>query len=150
MNKAQGGSLADPYCQAGVQEILDEKCRYYKIDRKKVNIPESVGTQYVWGHTNSKYKHKEPKVGSWVNWRKGNSGQGHTGEVIEYKPGSSTFKTLEFNTSAAGQNVERDGEGFYYGLSRSVRGSVSMRINGYIDVYQAIVDTMIASGEWEI
>lgn len=146
--KAQGGSLGDPYCQAGVQEILDEKCRYYKIDRKKVRIPEGVSTQAVWSNTIAKYKVKQPVIGSWVNWKHGNTWKGHTGEVIDYKEQGSTFISAEFNTSAVGQKIERDGEGFYYGLSRKLTGEGDMHVNGFIDVYQALVDAMLESKDW--
>lgn len=150
INKAQGGSLADPYCQAGMQETLDEQCRYYDIDRKKVNIPEGVGTQDVWRKTPAKYKTNSPQPCMWVNWKHtDNPGRGHTGLTITGVVKKIFFNTMEFNTTAAGQKVVRDGEGFYYGLERDLDGYGDAVINGFIDVYAAIVDAMIASGEYE-
>lgn len=149
INTAQGATLGDPYCQAGMQEVLSEKCRYYSVDRKSVNIPRGPGTQDVWAQTPIKYKLKYPEISTWINWRHGHTGNGHTGEVVAIPPHSSNFTTMEFNTSAAGQKVERDGEGFYFGLTRNIKGDGDMIINGYIDVYQALVDAMLASGKWE-
>lgn len=148
INTEQKAYLAAPYCQTGVQEVLDDKCRYYKISRIAVNIPEGPGTQAVWAKTPSKYRRSTPDACCWVSWNHG-EGKGHTGEITSIID-DKKFVTLEFNTSAYGQKIERDGEGFYFGLVRDISGYGSTTINGYIDVYQAIVDVMLASGDYEL
>lgn len=147
INIKQGGYLGAPYCQAGVQEGLDDLCAYLKIDRKLVKLPEGVGTQKVWADTPAKYKINRPLPATWANWNSG-GGKGHTGWVISIL-NEKQFKTMEFNTSAAGQGIERDGEGFYNGLTRNIGGYGTTRVNGYIDVYAALADAMISTGEWE-
>lgn len=140
ISKKQGGALGDPYCIMGSQEILDELCDHYKVDRKLVEIPEGASTQTVWENTPKKYKSQEPDAMKWVTWRKGSTWTGHNGTCLG-KLANGVFPTFEFNTSAGGPGVERDGEGTAY-KSRDMDGYGDTKIRGFTDVYQAIVDAM--------
>lgn len=137
----QGGELAEPYCQYGQQELIDELCRVYKIDRKKVVIPEGGGTQRVFDTTPEHLKRSVPDALTWITWSYGN-GHGHVGMCLA-KAQAKLVRTFEFNTSAYGDEIVRDGEGAEY-CSRSIEGgklgSQAVTIRGYIDVYQALVD----------
>lgn len=136
----QGGKLAEPYCQYGMQESLDELCAYYKVDRKKVNIPEGGGTQTIWSKVPQKYKRATYEAMCWVTWQNGNELKGHVGMALQKSKGN-TFHTFEFNTTAKADGVVRDGQGAEYAV-RDGNGYGSMHIKGFTDVYQAIVDAM--------
>lgn len=139
--KAQGGSLAEPYCQYGQQEMLDELCRYYKLDRKLVQIPEGGSTQTVWSLVPKQYKLEEPGVLCWVTWRHGTSYQGHV-EMCLTEAVKGKYKTFGFNTTVDGDDkVVRDGQGAGY-MDRRTGTIGDMNVKGYTDVYQAIVDAM--------
>jgi hypothetical protein len=51
------------------------------------------------------------------------------------------FRTFEFNTTAYGDDVVRDGQGAEY-VKRTDGPTASMKVRGFTDVYQAIVDAM--------
>lgn len=139
--KAQGGSLGDPYCQWGLQEWLDELCRYYKVDRKKVAIPEGGSTQTVYGDTPSRFKISKPASLCWMTWRYGTSWQGHVGMVLKVLS-SSQVQNFEFNTTVRVNEVVRDGQGASY-VKRSTGSKIgTMTLRGYIDVYAAIIEAM--------
>lgn len=139
--KKQGGTLGQSYCQYGCQDMLDELCAYYKVDRTKVNIPEGGGTQDVFSKCHSKYRVDKPDVLRLVTWRHADSWQGHVGMCLSSPNPKKIFKTFEFNTSAGGVGVVRDGDGAAY-KDRSLDGFGTMKIRGFIDVYEAIVDAM--------
>ena len=139
--KAQGGKLGEPYCQYGQQEVVDELCRYYKLDRKLVELPEGGSTQTVWGLVPKKYKVDKPNALCWVTWQNGNSWTGHV-EMCLTESASGKFKALGFNTNIDDSNsVVRDGQGSGY-TSRKTGSLNGMHVKGYTDVYQAIVDAM--------
>jgi hypothetical protein len=137
----QGGSLAEPYCQYGQQEFLDQLCDYYGIDRKAVKIPEGGGTLNVFAGVPSKYKIKAPVPMSWTTWRHGSTAKGHVGMNFT-PPVNGKYHMFEFNTSA-GSEVVRDGEGAMW-TDRTTGTIGDMIPQGYTDIYQAIVDAMPA------
>ena len=135
----QGGKLAEPYCQYGQQEFLDELCSYYGIDRKLVKIPEGGGTLNTYRSVPAKYKIKSPIPMSWTTWRHGETEKGHVGMNFTV-PVKGTYHMFEFNTSA-GSSVVRDGEGAMW-TDRTTGKIGDMVVFGYTDVYQALVDAM--------
>lgn len=145
--KAQGGSLGEPYCQYGMQEVLDELCRYYGVVRKAVRLPEGGSTQSVFEGTPKEFKRTEPAPMRWITWRNGTSWTGHVGMIISAMV-KKTFRTFEFNTSVRiDGGVERDGQGASY-LERTPNAMGNMKVRGYVDVYDAIVEAMIKSGDY--
>ena len=138
-----GGALGESYCQYGQQEILDDLCKYYKIDRKKLNLPIGGSTQQVWNLVPREFKRQEPDVACWVTWQHSNGWVGHVGMCLT-KESNGHFRTFEFNTSLkADGSVERNGQGASY-CSRSVVSTGNMKIRGYTDVYTALIEAMKA------
>ena len=137
--RRQGGALGDPYCQFGLQEMLDDLCAHYKINRKSVRLPEGGSTQSVFESTPKEFKHSQPLPMRWVTWRKGDSWRGHVG-IVTGPVKNGLFQTFEFNTGP-GPGVVRDGDGAFF-KSRDLDGYGDMRLRGYIDVYQAVTEAM--------
>lgn len=145
MIRKQGGTLADPYCMWGMQESIDELCRYYKIDRRLVSmsIPKGGSTQTVFRTSSEAFKHQSPLQMRMVFWRQNsNPSRGHVGMVVSGLRQDSSFSTFEFNTSVTTQDeVVRDGQGAGF-LSRRLNGTGTMAIIGYVDVYDAIAEVL--------
>ena len=143
--KRQGGTLADPYCMWGMQESIDELCRYYKIDRRLVSlsIPKGGSTQLVFKNSSEHLKHQNPMPMRMVFWRQNsNPARGHVGMVVTELNQDSSFGTFEFNTSVSTQHeVIRDGQGAGF-LIRRLNGTNTMTIIGYVDVYDAIREVL--------
>lgn len=141
MIRKQGGSLGDPYCQWGLQEVLDELCRYYGVARSKVMIPKGGSTQTVYGDTPARFKTTKPQPLCWMTWRHGTSWQGHVGMVLQ-NLSASQVQNFEFNTTVTVNSVVRDGQGASY-VKRSTGKKIgNMNLRGYIDQYEAIVEAM--------
>jgi hypothetical protein len=140
--KSQGGKFGESYCQYGQQEIIDEVCKYYKLDRRFVEIPEGGSTQTVFNLVPTRYKVTQPFPLCWVTWRsKTTSWQGHVGLTLSAAI-NGVFTSFEFNTTVRKDDgIERDGEGAAT-QQRKVAGMNTMEIRGYSDIYQAIVDAM--------
>jgi len=140
--KRQGGTLGDPYCAWGQQEILDELCAYYEIDRKKVKLNEGGSCDSLFKKLDKAgvYRVKAPVPVSWVIFRYPN-GKGHIEMPLSTADKKGNFRAFGFNTTAKGAEVVRDGQGAGYTL-RSVKGYGDAKVRGYFDVYQAIVDAM--------
>lgn len=140
--KAQGGSLGEPYCQYGQQEVLDELCRYYNVERKLVQIPEGGSTQTVWSLVPDKYKVEGPKPMCWVTWQHGTSYRGHV-EMCLTDAVKTKYQTFGFNTSVTTDDkVVRDGQGAGY-MDRRTGTIGDMRVKGYTDIYEALIDAMV-------
>lgn len=141
--KRQGGSLGQPYCAYGAQEVLDEVCEYYKVPRSFVKLPEGGGTQSLWGKLkNTVYKVLKPVVCGWVIWYY-NDSAGHIGWTLSEEK-NMMMDTFEFNTNASDSTrVVRDGQGAGY-CKRSTKPTGRMKIRGYVDCYTAICDGIIA------
>lgn len=136
----QGGQLGEAYCCYGAQEVIDELCRYYKIERKRVAIPKGGSTQSTFGNTPARLTRKTPISVSLIFWRHGDSWRGHVGTVpffVSHIP----FRTFEFNTSA-GPGVVRDGEGTHW-LMRDLGPSGDMHVIGFVDIYQALMEAFV-------
>lgn len=147
--RRQGGKLAEPYCQYGQQEALDDICAHFKVPRKQVKIPEGGSTQAVFEGTDKKYIRSKPLPGCWMTWRKRGTYKGHVGHITAILP-STTKKPLtvfEFNTDASSSDsVVRDGQGA--GFCKRSEGSYGdMDVRGYIDVAQAVIDAWHAVNE---
>jgi len=140
--KRQGGTLGDPYCAWGQQEILDELCAYYGIDRKKVKLNEGGSCDSLFKKLDKakKYRVSSPSPLCWVIFIYP-SGKGHIEMCLATADGKGNFRAFGFNTTAKGAEVVRDGQGAGYTL-RSVKGYGDAKVRGYFDVYQAIVDAM--------
>lgn len=136
----QGGSLGQPYCQWGMQEILDELCDYYGVSRKSVDIPEGGGTQDVYRRSPERFKHAKVVFPSWRTWKKGNTGLGHVEMALE-TISEGLYKMFGFNTSVKGSEVARDGEGCGF-TKRPHDPAGSLSPVGYIDIYAAIKEAM--------
>lgn len=137
----QGGKLGEAYCQYGQQEFLDELCAYYGIDRKKVKLPEGGGTQSIFNKIDQKYRRQAYEAMCWITWQQLlDPNKGHVGLTLEKMKGN-FFRTFEFNTTAYGDDVVRDGQGAEY-VKRTDGPTASMKVRGFTDVYQAIVDAM--------
>jgi hypothetical protein len=141
----QGGSLGDPYCMWGMQEAIDELCIYYGINRQLVSlsIPKGGSTQQVFARSAEHLKKFYPIPMSMVFWRQNsNPTRGHVGMVTGPITHDSAFQTFEFNTAIQSiDEVVRDGEGAGF-LMRRLNGTGTMKIIGYVDVYQAICEVL--------
>lgn len=140
--KRQGGKLGDAYCLWGQQEILDELCAYYGLNRKDVPIPEGGGTQKEFSIIPKRFKVAAPVAVGWAFWRHKN-GTGHV-ECSLSGPieGTSVFKTFGFNTTAHGNDVVRDGQGAGY-MSRETVKVGDMAPLGYVDIYAALQEAAL-------
>jgi hypothetical protein len=141
--KNQGGSLGDPYCMWGMQEVLDELCLFYGVDRSFVRIPKGGSTQTVFKTTPPEFKRIVPDKMKWIFWQLiSNPSRGHVGMVTSELNKDSSFYTFEFNTNIKDANeVVRDGEGAGF-VTRRLGGTSTMRIIGYVDIYDAIAEVI--------
>ena len=148
--KNQGGVLGDPYCQWGVQEVLDQLCIELKIKRSNVPIPKGGSTQMVWNAIPQKYKRRLPSALHWVTWQnKSNPGRGHVGICLGEVLRDNSFRTFEFNTTVMIDDVVRDGEGAFF-VTRRLNDTQTMRLLGFTDIYEAICDAIDAEAKTNV
>lgn len=137
----QGGSLGEPYCVYGQQQAIDDICSILKIDRKSVAIPEGGSTQRVFKNSPDRFKKSKPAPMRIVVWQYASDPtHGHFGMCLSYADGNGLFQTFEFNTNPDPGAVIRDGQGAHF-VNRNVAGTRTMRILGYIDLFEAITET---------
>ena len=147
--KNQGGILADPYCMWGMQEVIDQLCIYYNVDRKLVStmIPKGGSTQTVFAKSSEAIKKNYPIQMSMVFWRQNsNPSRGHVGMVVSPLKHDSSFETFEFNTDIRADEVVRDGQGAGF-VNRRINGTSLMKIIGYVDLYLAITNVIESQTE---
>lgn len=138
----QGGSLGEPYCVYGQQQAIDDICSILKIDRKSVAIPEGGSSQRVFKKSPDRFKKSEPAPMRIVVWQYASDPtHGHCGMCLSEADGSGLFQTFEFNTNPDPGAVIRDGQGAHF-VNRNVAGTRSMKIVGYIDLFEAIAETI--------
>jgi hypothetical protein len=136
----QGGSLGEPYCVYGQQQAIDDICSTLKLDRKEIEIPEGGSTQRVFKKTPDKFKKQKPAPMRIVVWQnKSDATHGHFGMCLSEADSNGVFQTFEFNTSPDVSSVVRDGQGAHF-LNRNIAGTHSMRVLGYIDLFESIID----------
>lgn len=134
----QGGSLGEPYCVYGQQQAIDDICSILKIDRKSVDIPEGGSSQRVFKNSPDRFKKSKPAPMRIVVWQYlSDPAHGHFGVCLSYADGNGLFQTFEFNTNPDPGSVIRDGQGAHF-LNRNIAGTRSMRVLGYIDLFEAI------------
>lgn len=128
---AQGGSLGEPYCMYGCQQVIDDVEKMLGI---KFDVPEGGGTQRVFTMTKPHFITKAPVYGSiGIMQKKLDPTKGHAFIVIGPVDDKGNFPTFEFNTNPGGS---RDGDGCYRS-TRNIKGSLTMRMRGYINLAKA-------------
>lgn len=130
MIKRQGGTLGDPYCLFGIQDIDDSVSA--ALGTKSL-LPEGGGTQLFFEQCEKKFPHlisKKPQPG-WIGiyQYKANPGKGHAVIAASAANADGTYLTLEFNTDGAGS---RDGDGCWK-RSRNIAGDSSLRLRGFVN-----------------
>lgn len=143
--KAQGGKLGDPYCQFGQQQMIDDLCVFFGIDRKKLKYPEGGGTQRVAAAVDKKYIVSSPLVGCLQTVEYNASGKGHIEFICAVKSPKETLNAA-FNSNVDGSGNIRDGEGIGY-VSRPIFkemkvGKNIVRHKAYVDLYAIFVDAI--------
>lgn len=137
----QGGALGEPYCVYGQQQAIDDICSLLKIDRASVDIPEGGSSQRVFKKSPDRFKKSKPAPMRLVVWQYASDPtHGHFGMCLSYADGNGLFQTFEFNTNPDPGAVIRDGQGAHF-VNRNVAGTRTMRILGYIDLFDAITET---------
>ena len=123
------------------QQAIDDICSILKIDRKSVAIPEGGSTQRVFKNSPDRFKKSKPAPMRIVVWQYASDPtHGHFGMCLSYADGNGLFQTFEFNTNPDPGAVIRDGQGAHF-VNRNVAGTRTMRILGYIDLFDAITET---------
>lgn len=136
----QGGSLGEPYCVYGQQQAIDDICSLLKLDRKTVLVPEGGSSQRVFKKSPDRFKKSKPAPMRLVVWQYASDPtRGHFGMCLSEADNNGSFQTFEFNTSPDASAVIRDGQGAHF-TNRNVSGTRSMKILGYIDLFDAIVE----------
>lgn len=90
----------------------------------------------VWNNTPIIMRRRKPAPGLIVIWKHDGTSNGHTGIITHVDP-NGIMNTVEGNTgggATAQSAVVREGDGVYR-RARSVNGSGSMKIVGYIDPF---------------
>lgn len=131
---AQGGNLGEPYCIYGIQSVLDEIRSKFNVE---IDLPETGSSQSFWSNTKSEYKIDKPCALSIGIYQNGNSWTGHGVIALSEIDSSNNFKTFEFNTSASGNDIVRDGQGAGY-MKRPLKGYGVMHTKGFVDIFKAI------------
>lgn len=136
----QGGALGEPYCVYGQQQAIDDICSILKLDRKEIEIPEGGRSQRVYEKTPDRFKKSKPAPMRLVVWQyKADPTHGHFGMCLSEADNNGSFQTFEFNTSPDPSSVIRDGQGAHF-MNRNVSGTHSMKILGYLDLFDAITE----------
>lgn len=133
-NTKIGVPLGSSYCVSGVQYRLRQLASLLDL---KLLLPYCAGSQQLWWETAKDFKVQTPAIGRLcVFFDKSDPGHGHlavcTGGL---NADGITFPTIEYNSNSKGSN---DGEGVVRGL-RSVLGSATMEIRGFIDLPRMFV-----------
>ncbi len=131
-----GKAQSEAWCMAFMQWVIKKVCDQHGI---KNPMYQSEHCYTVWNGTPEKYRLSKPKAGSimiQVTKTKGKT-NGHTGIVTGGISGDN-FSTVEGNTNGAGSS---EGDGVY-NKTRSIHGSSSMNVKGFIDIEQMILDKL--------
>lgn len=140
INLDQKSYLGAPYCMNGQQDALDELCKYFGIDRRKVRFKEtaSCDSAFRWIEKNAKeFLLDRPKPMVYVIYQY-SDGTGHIECCLTEADVRGIFETFGFNTNIDGDDaVVRDGQGAGY-VKRNIRGYGSAKVRGYFDVYAAL------------
>jgi hypothetical protein len=128
-----GGSLGDPYCVWGLQDILRNLEHEFSV---KVDIPKTGGVLKLWEGTKKEFKTITPKELSIGCYQKQGTTQGHAVLALGFYSGR--ISTFEFNTSDnSDDSIVRDGEGAHY-KERIIEGFGNMKLLGFIDIVGAM------------
>jgi len=137
-NRRAGEDMGEPYCIAGATCVFDDTCKELGLSNP-VGI--HAGTQEFWQNAPSKYKHDSTfhavagMIGIYQD--RGNHDHGHGVSVVaDMVFPFKTFQTIEFNTNTTGG---REGDNCY-ARQRSVDGTTEMRLLGFVDVCQWVMD----------
>lgn len=126
--------VGSAYCIAGATETLQDACSSLGA---KDPVGVHGGTQEFWGAMPAKYKSQNILPGCICIYRdRKDHAHGHAAIVETLVQDLSVFNTIEFNTGADGG---REGNGVYE-KARSIHGTQTLEILGFVDVCQMIAD----------
>lgn len=128
-----GRAIREAWCMAFMQWGALQLCKEYGV------VCPVYGSEHcntVYNKTPEKYRHKEPRRGSWFIQKSRTSDAGHTGCALD--GGSVKFETIEGNTDPAGGS---EGDGVYR-TWRLITGTASKSQRGFIDVSQMLADVI--------
>lgn len=129
-----GGSLGDPYCVFGLQDILRATEINFNIE---FDLPRGGSVVSFYNQVKAEYKGLLPRPYSIACYRYDQSWQGHAGLSLS-KVGIQEHSTFEFNTSPnATEEIVRDGEGAYFKV-RNIQGFGKMKLMGFVYIMEAI------------
>jgi hypothetical protein len=125
-----GGHSGEAWCLAFVETII-AYCELKLGVVSRLPATEHCLTAWQTSHPDLHVKYG-PLPGAIIIWRHGSSSNGHTGIFLEHKDG--IMKCVEGNTESGLSpqgKVERDGGGIYL-TNRSMKGTGSLKILGFI------------------
>lgn len=130
-----GIASGEPWCMGWMQWVVGQVCEFYDIPH---TLFKSEHCLTVWTRTPEKYRRTEPKRGYAVIFRS----KGLSGHVALCTSENvfAAFGTIEGNTNKQGS---REGDGVYRKI-RHVDENGALRIVGYIDLPQMILDKLTA------
>lgn len=129
MIKRNGGTLGDPYCVFGIQDILRNLETEFGVT---IDLPKTGGVLKLWEGTKNQYKTQDPSEISIGCYQKADTRFGHA--VLVLNTGPKYISTFEFNTSDnSDDSIVRDGEGAHY-KNRIIEGIGEMKLLGFIDI----------------
>ena len=138
--KAQGGSIGEPYCVYGQQQAIDDLCSILMLKRSSIAIPEGGSSQRVFKKSPDRFKKSKPAPMRLVVWQYlSDPTHGHFGMCLSDADSNGSFQTFEFNTNPDSSAVVRDGQGAHF-VIRNVSGTRTMKIIGYIDLFEAMAE----------
>lgn len=124
---ANGGSLGEPYCVYGIQDVNQKVCKAMNLHSA---LFRTGGTQALWNTTPAKYKAVFPQAG-YIGIFRSRTDADHGHAVIclsDLGIDHESFGTIEFNTNGLGS---RDGDGVYM-RTRSMKGTDHLELRGFI------------------
>lgn len=142
---AQGGKLGQPYCQYGQQQMIDDLCAFFGVDRRKLKYPEGGGTQKVAAAVDKKYILDVPIAGCLKTVEYNAAGKGHIEFICSVISPKETLNAA-FNSNVDGSDNIRDGEGIGYvhrPIFKEMKvGKNIVRHKAYVDLYAIFIDAM--------
>jgi len=124
--KQTGGVPGDPWCMAFLQYLVKVVERDLRVTSR---ISRSIHVLTCWQQTHLDY-HVDPKPGRLMMWNVPRTTRGHAALVRTVQ--GDRIGTIEGNTNERGR---REGDGVYE-RSRSLHGSSTFRVLGFIEPFQ--------------